>query len=357
MVYDPIDGYVVLFGGSNGNNDTWAFSHGRWTELPETTAPAARTGACATWDTAAGYLVLFGGQLDAPGQPLTNDTWDFVQGKWTELHPTVSPPPLAWAACAYDPPEESIVMFGGTSLENATTGATWTFASGEWTLQPVHEAPHLIPPRYGAAMLYREPELYVDMYGGQGNTTALNDSWEWVEDRWQEINSGHPPPGRVLPSVGVNTSDQVGVLFGGATSANGSTTGSTWVMGSNGRWSEAPTTSSPSARFEAEFAYDALDQYFVLFGGSGSTVRLAPSLNDTWTFSGVNWTNITAIADRPPPSVTGGPGTNVAHLEALGTAIALVAVAVVVLLYVQRQRRLGNSLPNPAPPPDLPGPR
>ena len=349
MVYDPVDGYVVLFGGSNGINDTWAYSHGHWTELPEPIAPAARIGACATWDATAGYLVLFGGQLVASGSPLANDTWTFVHGKWTELHPAVSPPPLAWAACAFDAAEGSIVMFGGVSAGNTSTASTWTFAGGEWTLQPVHEYPHPIPPLYGAAMLYWQPGQYVDMYGGQANSSALNLSWEWIEYRWQEINSGTPPAGRVQASVAVNSTSQVGVLFGGATSANGSITASTWLFGSDGRWSEAPAAQGPSARFQAGFAYDGTDQYFVLFGGCGSITAPSIPLNDTWTFSGANWTNISASADRPPPSSSASPVSTSTRLESLATAIGLIAVAVAVLTYANRRRRREDSRVGPAP--------
>lgn len=354
MVYDPVDGYIVLFGGSNGINDTWTFSSGRWTELVESTAPAPRTGACATWDSAAGYLFLFGGQLIAAGQPLANDTWEFAHGKWTQLHPALSPPPLAWAACTYDPPEESIVVFGGTSTANSTTGATWTFSNGQWNLQPVHETPRPIAPRFGAAMVYWEPGAYVDMYGGQGATSALNDSWAWIEGGWQEVNSGHPPAGAVLPSVAVNTTNHVGVLFGGATAANGSTTGSTWFLGATGRWSEASAAHGPSARFETTFAYDAADQYFVLYGGTSSTAAFAPSLNDTWIYSGEGWTNISASADRPPPPTPASSGSapEVALIEYVVGGIALVAVVVAIVLYRRRRRDLQRSPVDSAVSPD-----
>ena len=352
MVYDPVDRYVVLFGGSNGDNDTWTFSGGRWTELSETTAPTARVGACAAWDVAGGYLVLFGGQLTTPNRPLANDTWEFVHGRWSELHPLLSPPPLAWTGCTYDAALGVIVMFGGTSPENETTGATWTFASGQWTLEPVHESPRPISPRFGSAMLYWAPGAYVDMYGGQGNTSSLADSWSWISGGWQEINSGHAPAGRVLASVAVNISDQVGVLFGGAVSFNGSTSDSTWTLGASGRWTRAPTVSGPSTRFEAAFAYDALDQYFVLFGGSGSTTSLSPPMNDTWTYSGVNWTNISVSADRPPPPVTVSSGQGALLFEYLGAAIAIAVVALVVLIVFFRRRRLRGSSTSPPASPD-----
>ncbi len=359
MVYDPVDHYVLMFGGSNGANDTWTFAHGRWNELNESIAPPPRIGACVAWDAASGHAILFGGEAGGAGGPLLNDTWEFVHGNWTELHPAVSPPPLVWSSCAYDAEAGSLVLFGGSSAQNATTASTWTFAGGTWTLAPVHETPRLIPPRFGAAMLYWDLGDYVDMYGGQGNASSLNDSWQWISGQWQEINSGDPPSGRVLASVAYDDSAEYGVLFGGATNFSGSASSSTWILGANGRWAPARTPPGPSARVAGAFAYDAADGYFVLFGGSPSSTQLSLGLNDTWSYSGSNWTNLTSSADRPLPPAPTHSTSSVSPIEvaALGIAIAAVVVAVCVILY--RRRHPGHPTPSnasgsrnpPAPPP------
>jgi hypothetical protein len=339
MVYDPVDHYVVLFGGSNGAADTWTFADDRWTELSEPVSPSARMGACSAWDGSAGYWLLYGGELGGPGGALTNDTWSFVHGNWTELHPTISPPPLVWASCAYDATDGTVVMFGGSNSTDTTSGSTWTFAEGQWTLQPVRESPRLIPDRFGAALFYSDSARFVDLYGGQGNTTPLTDSWEWISQQWQEVNSGTPPTGSVLASVAYDNATSIGLLFGGATSFNGSTTDSTWTFGLNNRWTLAPAGPGPSVRFAGAFAFDGTSQSFVLFGGWSSTAAGSPALNDTWTYAGTTWTNLTGTADHPPPPPSNGTsGLSEPLLEYILAGGVVIAAVAAIAAYRSRRR-------------------
>ena len=70
-------------------------------------------------------------------------------------------------------------------------------------------------------------------------------------------------------------------------------------------WTQITTgKSTPSARMGAAMTYDAADGYVVLFGGYG--------LNDTWTYRGGVWTNVTkatAPSARYYPSMTYDPAT------------------------------------------------
>ena len=192
-------------------------------------------------------------------------------------------------------------------------------------------------------MLFWGLGRYVDLYGGQGATAALTDSWEWTSTGWQAVNSGEPPEGRVLASVAYDTTTDVGVMFGGATAFNGSATSSMSTLGRSGRWSPAQPIGPPSPRLAAPFAYDASDGYFVLFGGWTSTSPSGPVLNDTWTYTGTNWTNITNSSDRPLPAPvpTPVPATSLSGIELgyIGAAIVVAALAIGLVAYWVRARR------------------
>jgi hypothetical protein len=80
---DPAAGGSILFGGQGGGlggsaafgpllNDTWRFSGGSWQNLTIGSNPPARASADLVYDPLDGYLVLFGGE--ARTTPL-NDTW------------------------------------------------------------------------------------------------------------------------------------------------------------------------------------------------------------------------------------------------------------------------------------------
>ena len=89
MTYDAKDGYIVLFGGADKSgslNDTWIFSNGNWSQLFPKTSPSARWDASMTYDANDGYVVLFGGEAPNPSFFVVfGDTWDFVQGDWTQV--------------------------------------------------------------------------------------------------------------------------------------------------------------------------------------------------------------------------------------------------------------------------------
>ncbi|HEV2448802.1 MAG TPA: hypothetical protein VGU43_00115, partial [Thermoplasmata archaeon] len=129
MAFDYKDGYMVLFGGYAGvspfPDDTWTFLHGSWTLIHPASSPTAVTGAGFTWDVADSYLVLFGGSTNTT--LATNQTWTFVGGAWTHQHPTLSPPSRGYVAMAYDPTNHYAVMFGGYSLAGTTPQGTWTY--------------------------------------------------------------------------------------------------------------------------------------------------------------------------------------------------------------------------------------
>jgi hypothetical protein len=136
MAYDSEDGYVVLFGGDNpvssvALTDTWTYSAGVWTNITATasTGPAYGSWGSLVDDTYDGYLVYFGG-CDSGSYCssvyVTNQTWSFVGGSWTELFPARNPGQLVFQSEAFDPPDNSVVVFGGV-MGPSYTAATWTY--------------------------------------------------------------------------------------------------------------------------------------------------------------------------------------------------------------------------------------
>jgi len=136
MVYDAADGYV-LFTGIAGYDDThpypatWRFLGGNWTNITATasTGPAYGSWGSLVDDTYDGYLVYFGG-CDSGSYCssvyVTNQTWSFVDGSWTELFPARNPGQLVFQSEAFDPPDNSVVVFGGV-MGPSYTAATWTY--------------------------------------------------------------------------------------------------------------------------------------------------------------------------------------------------------------------------------------
>jgi Galactose oxidase, central domain len=88
--------------------------------------------------------------------------------------------------------------------------------------------------------------------------------------------------------------DQYVLLFGGLDRA-GIAFGDTWRF-SGGGWTQLHPVLSPGARYGTSMAFDAADNYVLLFGGfHGST-----GLRDTWKFAGGSWTKLTPTSNPGP---------------------------------------------------------
>ncbi|MCI4330730.1 MAG: hypothetical protein L3K19_02640 [Thermoplasmata archaeon] len=117
IVYDPLDGYILGFGGYNYHitfGDTWSLHGSVWTNLSSTMtlAPPARDGAGAAFDYNGSGVVMFGGHQ---GGAIFNDTWWYHAGSWSAVHPAVSPAKRGGVPLAWDRADGFGVIFGGLS--------------------------------------------------------------------------------------------------------------------------------------------------------------------------------------------------------------------------------------------------
>jgi hypothetical protein len=287
MAYDPVDRYVVLFGGdneslSNAYSDTWAFSNGAWTQLYPTLSPEPRYAATMTWDAADGYLVLFGGH-DYPSGIDYNNTWTFVHGTWTNVTSGAAPAARWRASMAYDPVDGFVVLFGGTDTTGATIyHDTWKYLAGKWTdiSSNVTGSP---PGRYRASMVWDPADKEIVLFGGCTTTCPTADTYTFVNGTWTKASPTTSPSARVY--VGLTYDAAVGavLLFGGATGSS-LTTGvsDTWKY-SGGTWTNLAASPAPSTRAYVAMAYDPLDNFTLLFGGANPAVQTTV-FGDTWVY-------------------------------------------------------------------------
>jgi hypothetical protein len=131
LVYDASDGYVVLFGGLNDTtgvlfSDTWIFYGGSWYNVTSYagTPPPARFGASATYDAWDGYVLLYGGTNGY--YSVLGDTWNFTGGTWSQMSPASSPGAEANSAMAYDATDAEVVYLPGLS-GTGPSPQTWLY--------------------------------------------------------------------------------------------------------------------------------------------------------------------------------------------------------------------------------------
>ncbi len=181
MAFDPAEGGVLLYGGYNPpyGSVTWLFSNDTWTKLPTQTNPGLLEGAAFAYDYSSGYAVLFGGVVSGSTAYATSATWIFQNGTWLNISSSTSahPTPRAGAAMAYDAAIGGLVLFGGWSSSSVALNDTWEFVDGNWTgVQPSGSPP---PDSLGISLTACEEPTSsgILMAGDNGTWLFANGNW------------------------------------------------------------------------------------------------------------------------------------------------------------------------------------
>ncbi|GFZ89161.1 hypothetical protein GCM10008018_39180 [Paenibacillus marchantiophytorum] len=219
---------------------------------------------------------------------------------------------------------QCLPLIGGglsTAQANGTvTEQTYGSGAGRFTVQSNTYAPaskltdytwsrvtlNLSPDaRQAASMIYDEQAGNVVMFGGQGNSGLLDDTWIWdgSEKKWQEMLNRSPKPlkrkGAVMAFDAVS---QKVLLFGGE--GQSGVLGDTWLWdGIDAKWEQVTgLAASPSARGGAQLAFDG--EHLVLFGGYTGSGNSKTPLGDTWIWDGAAWAEAQPTVS-PPAAYSG----------------------------------------------------
>ena len=315
-------GELVLFGGQGSTGplgDTWVWKHQRWDLMHPAQSPPARFDASFAYDPASHTDVLFGGQ-GASG-PLA-DTWEWNGSNWSEISPAMSPSPRSGASIGLAPTTTSeresghfydIVLFGGQG-STGPLGDTWVWNGSNWVQQLPLSSPS---PRSNASLAFapgdgwRWNDLFGTdvLFGGQGSTGPLGDTWVWNGSNWSRRSPKHSPPGLSGATSVFDPLNHKTVLVGG-TDVQTHKYGSTWAW--NGRlWRviarrvqlpPPPTSVSASA------------------GSTSATIKwVAPRSELSSPITGYN---VTALPGGQSTTVSGSPPATQAELTGLTNGIA-----------------------------------
>ncbi len=139
------------------------------------------------------------------------------------------------------------------------------------------------------------------MYVFGGRTTAgvrLNDLWSFDGTSWTMMTAdgaAGSPPGRDTAGVAWNYTRNRLTVFGGG-DATGNPLGDTWEWDpATNTWADVTPVTGPTARRNCALAFDPASGKMLLFGGKDG----GGNLNDTWTFDGTAWTQLTPAGALP----------------------------------------------------------
>lgn len=341
--YDAPNARMLLFGG-NWSDEFWSLQNGVWSQLPS--GPGARARAALAVDVFSGTIVLYGGDGGTSRYAL-DETWQWDGTQWSALVPTGSPGGLARHAMAYDILRQKTVLFGGRYDSWApanVSNATWEFSTGTWTQIAPAMAPSI---RVDAAMAFHPTLGEVLLFGGiddQGN--GLDDTWSFDGVTWTQRNSSGPRPS---PRGGARLATVLGrglcALFGGQDPVTLAIANDTWEH-DGVAWRQIQNVYGGvyPARRDFAMAEDLIRRRIVAFGGAIANGALQ---NDTWEY-GAHWqpfgSGCLGTAGTPqlqpgnPPQLGSTCSAQLANLPT-GSGLALLAVG------LSRQHSVLGNLP------------
>jgi hypothetical protein len=187
---------------------------------------------------------------------------------------------------------QSVVLRICKGLLLACLGIPSALLAQNWTQQNPAASP---PARGGSAMVYDSLHHQFVLFGGvNGSNAALNDTWVYDGATWTQKSPLNSPPARVWHAMAFDSVHGNVLLFGGCTGNALPFTylDDTWSWdGSN--WTNVSSSGDPSGRQAPSMAFDSTHGQVVLFGGSSS---VGTALADTWIWSGTTWSQQTTVS-------------------------------------------------------------
>lgn len=360
MVYDPVDGYVVvyllcLYGLLTFDSCTWKYQGGTWTNIsgPAAAEPPTLDGDSFVWDAKDGYALLYGG-LISPGVTRFTGEWAFSGGVWSNLS-TTAPTPYRFGVqtAAYDSTSGSVLTLWQTTLLSSPNDTTaWTESGGTWTnvtatlpaeLAQSRAGQLVDDPSDGGLAMIQTCEEGAPSVGCDGPSAT----WIYAHGTWTEANSTVAPWFSGTESVTWDSFNDYVLAIGGYLGACSLSQcypqGWDWTF-SHGTWTNITDSVSGDQPREnyGQMVSDLGDGYVLeAFGQVGPSDPSDPQ-GSAYAFSSLQWREVGSTSTTPTTSWWTSPWTF------LGIAIIVVAIAAAIVL-----TRRGRGPRPPAPPPPI----
>jgi cysteine-rich repeat protein len=223
------------------------------------------------------------------------ECWLFDGSDWVR-HATMTT--AGSEAMAFGTLYDGVLLFGGDDGSESGSSASLLFTGLAWREIATEDVP---PARMSHAMAYDSARARAVVFGGCSGRSCLpwlRDTWEYDGTTWVERDLAEAPSGRSGHAMAYAAAVGQVVLFGGWNSIGmiDAYFDDTWSYDGN-EWIELSTTRAPSPRISPAMAYDEHRQHLILFGGYEHNTGY---LGDTWEYMAPGWEEIT-----PATSPTG----------------------------------------------------
>ncbi|MBI1827640.1 MAG: immunoglobulin domain-containing protein [Planctomycetes bacterium] len=187
MAYDPNLNRVIMFGGANSGGyfgDTWEWDGTNWnlanTGTISGTAPSPRDQHVMVYNPVRGRVMLYGGDtfdnLHAPYYHFFTDTWEWhgETDRWVKLSDT-GPANSLHPFIAFDGARNELRMFGGYGDDGFITDENpWTYVWHEPSKAWISTDGNGPPARDEGTMVYDEQNEFIVLFGGWDRYTLVS---------------------------------------------------------------------------------------------------------------------------------------------------------------------------------------
>ncbi len=279
-------------------------SLGNWTEMMAG-YPSAREEPNFVYDDRDGALALFGGQ-NSIFNSIHDCIWlyNMTRNRWSPMPGCGTLPIPAKGMMAYDSWHGAFVFFGGIGMSGSAS-MTYIFnvTAKEWKRMRPAQSPS---PRAYSAMAFDERNGVTVLFGGDGSSDNLNDTWTYnlTTDTWTEMNPATAPPPREAMLMAFDKAAGVTVMHSGRAGSGGDY-GDTWLYNtSNNTWWRALSSGGPGSNRNT-MAYDDADRLELVFVDGSSSVM-------AYNISANTWTSLNPPS-KPPVYMGRGMGYDIAN--------------------------------------------
>lgn len=218
MAYDILHAEVVLFGGTYSDpltrslGDTWTWNGYSWSLRTPTQNPGPRLAAAASYDWDRGEVILFGGASLV--RAIEGDTWAWNGSNWSKKQPLQNASASSSASMTQVP--GGTLMFGGYHDDGALLKKTWLWDGLNWTDETPEDSSGSPKERVSHSLAYDEVNQQVVLFGGEsGFQTTSGTTWDSLGDTWVWSERKINTPGIISTIVGSGpTGNQNGAYSG-----------------------------------------------------------------------------------------------------------------------------------------------
>lgn len=244
-----------------------------WTQLKPTNVPGSRSAHVMANDFSRRRVVMCCGSGSA------GETFEWDGKDWTKIAGTL--PQLLYPTMSYSVAQNRTVLFGGR-IGSTRQNTTYEWDGKTWTTITTANSPST---RYGACQAYDWGRRVTVMFSGLDGNPYSPETWEYDGKDWKLVASTGPK-GRIYPAMCYDFRRQRCVMFAGYSLADLS---DTWEWDGK-TWKQIQTNTTPPQRWGHIMVYDFNRGTVVMYGGYTSSS--SQYYDDTWTYDGSDWTQL-----------------------------------------------------------------